>query len=231
MSVSNAPRQDRFDYSTPIITQQQFYQTNFLKRYDQTEKHPAKTSVISSLRSLTDSSKNFETIIQTIESIPDGHDITRTYTSDLFIAHQKFYCYINEQLCRDNIDVVSKLMPLIRRATRQINYNAPSSNVVVYRGMTLNSSQKAFFTNCTVFRFPGFTSTSKAEHKAAIFGNTLFEIHIYGGCLQVRDVSTISFYPTEEEYLFSPYSLFQVTGVNGNRIVLKAIDNLSKIGM
>lgn len=230
MSSTGGPRQDRFDYSIPIITQNEFYKTNFLKCYDQTERHPDKASVINSLRTLENGSNNFAKIIQSIENESGEHDVIRTYSSDFFVAHQKFYCYANQQLCGDNMDTVSKLMPLIRRATRQINYHAPSSTLVVYRGMTLSNSQKAFFTTGTIFRFPGFTSTSKSKCKAQIFGsNTLFEIHIYAGCLQVRDIASISYYPSEEEYLFSPYSLFEVTAKNDDLIVLKAIDNMSKV--
>jgi hypothetical protein len=232
MSSAGGPRQDRFDYSIPIITQDEFYKTNFLKCYDQTERHPGKTPVINSLRTLENGTGKFAKIIESIEKESDESDVIRTYSSDFFVAHQKFYCYTNQQLCADNMETMSKLMPLIRRATRQINYHAPSSELVVYRGMTLNNSQKAFFTTGTVFRFPGFTSTSKSKDKAQLFGsNTLFEIRIYAGCLQVRDIASISYYPSEEEYLFSPYSLFEVTAKNDNLIVLKAIDNMSRAGM
>lgn len=122
-------------------------------------------------------------------------------------------------------------MPLIRKATRQINYNAPTEDVVVYRGMAMDSSQISYFKKGVVFRFPGFTSTSISYDVAKSFGaNTMFEIHIYAGCLQVRDVASISHYPGEQEFLFSPYSLFEVIDIKTDRFVLKAIDNLSNVG-
>jgi len=85
------------------------------------------------------------------------------------------------------------MMPLIHRSTSQINYKAPKEACVVYRGMYLNNQQRAYFKIGTIFRFPGFTSTSKSKSLAEGRGNTLFEIHIYAGCLQVRDVSRVSF--------------------------------------
>ena len=127
--------------------------------------------------------------------------------------------------------IISKLMPLIRKATKQINYNAPTESLVVYRGMKLDAKQKAFFKMGAIFRFPGFTSTSRSVEIAKAHSgiNAIFEIHIYAGCLQVRDVASISHYPVEEEYLFPPYSLFEVTDVQLDRFVLRAIDNLSQI--
>ena len=97
--------------------------------------------------------------------------------------------------------------------------------------MKLTDKQKAYFKTNTVFRFPGFTSTSKSKAAAQKFGLVLFEIHIPAGCKQVRNVAAISHSKDEQEYLFSPYSLFKVTGRTLECIILKAIDNQSKIGM
>ncbi|UJR06789.1 hypothetical protein I4U23_011076 [Adineta vaga] len=164
MSYSYNPRQDRSDYTIPIVTQDEFYKKNFFKCYDQTIRNFDKAFVINSLRALEDGSGKFSSIIQSIENESDDYDVIRTYSSDMFVHHQKFYCYVNQQLCADNMETISKLMPMIRRATRQINYQAPASTLVVYRG---------------------FTSTSTSIYNAQIFGNTLFEIHIYAGCVQL----------------------------------------------
>ncbi|CAF4856534.1 unnamed protein product, partial [Rotaria sp. Silwood2] len=74
-------------------------------------------------------------------------------------------------------------MPLIRRATHQINNNPPSSDCVVYRGINLTDDHKKPFKVGAVFQFPGFVSTSKCKEKAMGFGNTLLTIRIYFGCL------------------------------------------------
>ena len=103
------------------------------------------------------------------------------------MGSQTFYNYINQQLCLDSRSTLQHLMPLIRRATHQINYNSPKSGYV-YRGMKLNYDQRRFFQPGCVFRFPGFTSTSKSKMQAEHFGDVLFQIYIYSECLQVRDV-------------------------------------------
>lgn len=229
VSASNDLRQDRFDYSIPFVTQGQFYQTNFLVSYDATERCPSKAAVINSLRSLSDTGADiFAEIIRSIEKEPDDYDVIRTYSSEILVEKQKFYCYVNQQLCLDNRAVISKLMPFIRRATNQINYHSLSSDFVVYRGMKLTISQRSYFKKGAIFRFPGFTSTTKSKFKAQFFGDTMLEIHVFAQCLQVRDIASISYYPYEDEYLFSPYSLFEVTDSHDNVIILKAIDNLDK---
>jgi len=91
--------------------------------------------------------------------------------------------------------------------------------------MNLDDKQRAFFKIGIKFRFPGFTSTSKIRNPPRIYGNTVFEIKVDANCLQVRDISNISHYPQEQEYLFSPYSLFEVIDTYDDTIVLKAHDN------
>ncbi|CAF3572516.1 unnamed protein product [Rotaria socialis] len=226
-------RQDRFNPKVPIVTQTEFYKANFLKHYDKVPKDPSFSSVIESLKELDDDDGDgdFSDLIDRLESLSEEDDVIRTYSSEIEVGVKHFYTYVNEQLCKDDNSTVSKLMPLIRRATHQINYKAPKNACVVYRGIDLNDSYKKYFKVGTIFRFPGFTSTSLSREKAETFGDTLFKIKIYSGCLQVRDLSKISDFPEEEEYLFSPYSLFEVTEKNDEMITLKAHDNLEKIGM
>jgi hypothetical protein len=224
-------REDRFFCSIPFVTQEAFYKTAFLTLYEETEKHPVYNAVILALKNLQNKTVDCTDLIQEIKTVLNEHDVIRAYTSNVTVGSQTFYNYMNQQLCNDNRDTLRHLMPLIRRATRQINRHAPSCQCIAYRGMKLSKQQGAFFTIGTIFRFPGFTSTSKSQYQAKKFGNTLFEIHIYAGCLQVRDVSDISHFPSEQEYLFSPYSLFEVTGLSNGMIILNAIDNMSKVGM
>lgn len=224
-------REDRFFVQIPYRTQKEFYDSAFLEHYDQTERRPEKQTAISSLKSLSHAFGNAHLVHKAIETEPEEHDVIRTYTSDLKYGTQRFYSFINKQLADDSGHILVKLMPLIRRATSQINFKPPLADCVVYRGMALTNNQKEFFKNNTVFRFPGFTSTSKSKTAAKRFGAVLFEIHIPAGCKQVRNVAAISHFKDEEEYLFSPYSLFKVTGITAECIILRAIDNLSKIGM
>jgi hypothetical protein len=227
----NSLREDRFFSSIPFVTQENFYQSHFLQLYDETQREPETTTVIKSLHDLEDGSQKYLKIIQDIQMTPDEHDVIRVYTSNIEVDSQTFYNHLNEQLCKDNKPTLRHLMPFIRRATYQINRHAPPHECVAYRGMNLNNKQRAYFKTGTIFRFPGFTSTSRSKRLAESFGNTLFEIHIYAGCLQVRDVSDISHFPNENEYLFSPYSLFKVIDIKEKMIILRAIDNMSKVGM
>ncbi|CAM4836363.1 unnamed protein product [Rotaria magnacalcarata] len=127
---------------------------------------------------------------------------------------------------QDDPRTMKTLMPFIRRATRQINQHSPSSQRIVYRGMTLTNEQCAFFTVNKIFRFPGFTSTSEDQNVAQQFGNVLLEIEVPHPCYQVRNISHISYYQSEREWLFSPYSQFQVMNRNNNTIYLRSLDNL-----
>ncbi|CAF1252321.1 unnamed protein product [Rotaria sp. Silwood1] len=224
-------RQDRFNPSVPIVTQTDFYNSNFLKHYDKTPKTPTRSNVHKSLKELDDGSVEFQEILKTLKDLPREENAIRMYSSNHTIGTQRCYTFINEQIHEDDDDTISKLMPLIRRATNQINYNPPSNDCVVYRGINLTNDNKKLFNIGTIFRFPGFVSTSKNKEKAKSFGNTLLTIKIYSGCLQVRDISSISYFPEEEEYLFSPYSLFEVIDTNSETITLKAHDNKKKIGM
>ncbi|CAF3424578.1 unnamed protein product [Rotaria sp. Silwood2] len=120
-------------------------------------------------------------------------------------------------------------MPFIRRATYQINYHGPDESCVVYRGMELDEDQLDFFTPGKVFRFPGFTSTSTIKSVAKGFGDTLFKIHVFSQCPQVRNIAEVSYFPMEEEWLFVPYSLFKVTKSEDRVITLKAMDNVNDV--
>lgn len=172
---------------------------------------------------------NFQEVCNLIKNTPSSHDIIKTYSSDIRTGTHTFYSYINKQLCNDNGDTLRKLMPLIRRATKQINLNEPDEECVVYRGMNLNSEQCDCFQIDTIFRFPGLTSTSKSEFSAKRFGKNLFKIIISPRCPQVKNMTDISCFPLEEEYLFSPYSRFHLIEKNGNYITLQAYDNLDPI--
>ena len=153
----------------------------------------------------------------------------RIYTSNELFGSTVFYDYINDQLRKDNKDKLRKMMPFIRRATYQINHNGPSQNLTVYRGMHLTKNNQGFFTSGKIFRFQGFTSTSTQKWVASGFGNTLFEIEIHAGCEQVRNVADISYFSIEQEWLFSPYSRFQVQGKHHDVIQLKALDNVAQV--
>jgi hypothetical protein len=157
------------------------------------------------------------------------YNVLKAYSSNEIFGSTEFFNYVNQQLCKDNESALKKLMPFIRRATKQINDNGPSHDCIVYRGMKLNNRQRGYFTAGKIFRFPGFTSTSTRRDVASYFGNTLFEIRIPAGCRQVRDIAMISCYRYEEEWLFSPYSRFRVQEKRHDMIVLESMDNVTEV--
>ncbi|CAF4681813.1 unnamed protein product, partial [Rotaria sp. Silwood2] len=182
--------------------------------------------VISSLIGLCGVNDRDHPALQSIAFEPKDHDAIKTYSSDLIFGSKKFYAYVNKQLMQDDAWPLNKLMPFIRRTTSQINNHGPSQDCVAYRGMYLSYEQRHFFTVNKVFRFPGFTSTTRKKQVARVVGNTLFEIHISAGCHQVRDTSQFSHFKHEDELLFSPYSRFRVVKINVEIITLHALENL-----
>lgn len=222
-------RQDRFFSSIPGVTDETFNRSNFLKLYNQTEKQPSYQSVVNTLLTLPKLHDRSHPIIQCIQNEPESYDVVKTFTSEFLLGSDKFYKYINQKLVNDKYHELKKLMPYIRRATRQINYHTPNTNCILYRGMYLNDEQIQFFTIGKYFRFPGFTSTTQNPYVAQQFGNIIFMIHLIAPCHQVINMTHFSFYPHEQEWLFSPYSRFQVIDRKPNLIILKSIDNLATI--
>ncbi|CAF1132466.1 unnamed protein product [Rotaria sordida] len=222
-------RQDRFFNLLPGVTDEQFKNSQFLKLYDQTERCPSCSSVINSLLTLQVINNRSHPILRSIKNEPDAYDTIKVYTSNFDFGSMKFYKYVNEQLMNDDKKILANLIPFIRRATNQINHNSTTEDCILYRGMHLNDQQRQFFTIGKFFRFPGFTTTTENIEVARSFGNTLFEIHILAPCHQVINVTNISYYEEEREWLFSPYSRFQVTGKKDEFIILQSVDNLLDI--
>lgn len=222
-------RKDRFYFKIVGIPDEEFEKSNFLKYYKKTESCPSHHIVIDSLRKLKQIRHRSHPICAAIESNSKESDAVTTYTSDMRYGKRKFYRYVNEQICRDDNQRLKRLMPFIRRATSQINYHGPETELVLYRGITLTRHQNAFFIPGKMFRFPGFTSATEDANVAQQFGTTLFAIYIPVRCAQVRSIANVSCFPEEAEWLFAPYSRFRVVENVGNVISLMSLDNIGDI--
>lgn len=225
-------RQDRFFSAIPGVDDEKFENSDFLRLYNQTEKRPSTDSVTRALRTLPstrEESHSMHQIIRAIENAPREYNAAKVYTSNLPLGSQRFYGYVNRKLMQDDYAALEKLMPFIRRATSQINEYASDRDCTLYRSMTLNDQQIQYFTIGKCFRFPGFTSTSENERTAREFGNVCFTIHVTAPCHQVINMTRKSYIRTEQEWLFSPYSCFQVIGRNGHEITLRTLENLTPI--
>jgi hypothetical protein len=128
-------RENRFFCSISFVTQEDFYKSSFLQLYDRTEQYSDTKTVINSLSNLQDGHQKCRRVILNLKIMPNAYDVIRVYTSNIEVGTQTFYNYINEQLCKDNKETLCHLMPLIRRATYQINRNASSSECIAYQGM------------------------------------------------------------------------------------------------
>lgn len=222
-------RKDRFYYKIVGVPDEEFEKSTFLKYYKKTESCPSHQTVIDSLRKLKQIRHRSHPICAAIENNSKENDVVTTYTSDMLYGKRKFYRYVNEQICRDDKQRLKRLMPFIRRATSQINYHGPETELVLYRGVMHRRDQNMFYTPGKMFRFPGFTSTSTDPNVAKDFGTTLLEIHVPPRCAQVRNIANVSCFPGEAEWLFAPYSRFKVIENAGNFIRLMSLDNIDDI--
>lgn len=79
---------------------------------------------------------------------------------------------------------------------------------IVYRGVNLTDEQRLNFMKSNI-HFSSFTSTSKNRNVADIFGNTLLIIELNQPTTRCgSDISMISNFPDEEEFLILPGSIF-----------------------
>ena len=84
-------REDRFYVTVPFVTQAEFYyQTNFLRCYDQTVRCPTIDVVVQGLRDLHSDTQNFNRIIRSLQQEPDAYDVIRLYTSNTYWSGKHF---------------------------------------------------------------------------------------------------------------------------------------------
>ena len=90
--------------------------------------------------------------------------------------------------------------------------NGLGSTITVYRGAELADDLIANFRNAkhnTRYEFPGFTSTSTDQEVAELYsGNVIFHIDI--SLKDGNDLSLLSQFPDEKEFLLVPAFLFQM---------------------
>ncbi|CAF2876126.1 unnamed protein product [Rotaria sp. Silwood2] len=182
---------------------------------------PSNDAIIESLFRLRRIHDRHPPILQLNQYENSEYNVLNAYSSNEMFGSTEFYNYVHEQLRNDNKTPLTHMMPFIRRATSQINNNGPLYDCVVYRSMNLSNKDRNFFTSGKIFRFLGFTSTSTLREVARRFGDTLIEIRISAGCRQVRNITNISYFTAEQEWLFPPYSCFRVGGKDHDLIVLE----------
>ncbi|CAF1575438.1 unnamed protein product [Didymodactylos carnosus] len=92
----------------------------------------------------------------------------------------------------------------------------PRDTETVYRGLGLNDEQRKEYMKTKIV-FTAFTSTSRNRTAAEMFGNTLLIMNLKDDHMSKRDqcganISHLSHFPDEEEFLIWPGRIFHFTG-------------------
>jgi hypothetical protein len=114
------------------------------------------------------------------------------------------YKLINITLRNEDYSKLDTLGPYCWMLWCYINTNTKFTEFTVYRGCTLTDAMIADYKNSigTKIKWSSVTSTSRSRQLAEQFGNTLFVIQILDKSYNpFRDISSLSYYPNEEEVL------------------------------
>ncbi|CAF2142897.1 unnamed protein product [Rotaria magnacalcarata] len=142
-----------------------------------------------------------------------GKTLVNLYTRDTF------WCKLINSVIRDlstmtrkKVNTIGPFCVLLRSYINDQGDNPFPS--IVYRGLTLTDEERKNFMK-EEMRFTAFTSTSKNRTLAELLGNTLLIIDLnvkerrHGSLIKIgRDISMMSNFPEEEEYLIIPRSTF-----------------------
>lgn len=149
----------------------------------------------------------------------------KLYTKECFL-----YKFINKTLRENDLTKLETTGPFCYLLF--LHLQGIIKDTEVYRGATLDPDTIQFYKEAIdVWRcWSAFSSTSKNRRKAENFGNTLFIIKIERAIFS-EDISSHSYYPTEEEVLLSPGTKFCVSKVefvpenNKHYIYLRIFDH------
>lgn len=147
---------------------------------------------------------------------------------------ESFLCYwLNELLRNENwveINVLNVYLICLLYIFTHATYIIPDNTkkVILYRGTALTEQHLKYYHNIKMFSWNAVTSTSRNKNEALKFAcssgdkiGILFVIEANFGFFEDRegiiDVSQDSAYPHEEEVVFAPGSVFEVTGIYLNQ--------------
>jgi hypothetical protein len=152
------------------------------------------------LRTVQKFGKNFGATWQSRHPSKIGQMCAFLYTRDSF-----WYKLVNAILRDPNTitcEHVKTFGPFCWLLDRYIGGHDEEDSVTVYRGMTLSDEQrKEFMREDETVTFPSFTSTTKNRRVAEMYsGNSLLIMDIRGSP-RGEDISSLSNFPDEEEYL------------------------------
>ncbi|CAF4590994.1 unnamed protein product, partial [Didymodactylos carnosus] len=132
------------------------------------------------------------------------------------------------------IEQIKTLGPFCWILDWYITKKGSGGNFTVYRGLTITDEQRQQFIKKTEdIEFISFTSTSRNRKLAEVFGNTLlvFDLDVissfHGTHVKCgKDISFLSRFPEEEEYLMYPGRLFRFVQYEYDSDTMKHIIHL-----
>ena len=148
----------------------------------------------------------------------------------LYSAASFLYKLLNSTLRNHDESKIDTLGPFSYLLWQYLLFNKDKNVRLVYRGVNLTQEmieeyKKTVDDECPGFRkkiiWPAFTSTTKDRQVAEIYGNTLFIISLLDG--NRKDISSLSFFPDEQEVLLGNDYVFLVDNVEYDSITKKYI--------
>ena len=191
------------------------------------------------IKSLADTLEDFRTIEN------DGENIIKLYTLQKGSYYQDFNNWLN------NLDplAIQKTSWFIAMVIYCLNLYGKKKGIkddglILYRGLLLNFSDLLSYEALKgeLICYPAFTSTSKKKEVVQGFAKnekkeekyetiiTINYLYKKGFIPNVVDVSEISNFKEESEYLFFPFTFFRVKNININYIEKTAEIELDSIG-
>ena len=166
------------------------------------------------------------------ESVSPGRSAVRLWTSAQKLrGEEKEFCSIVNEVAREDWP---EMMDCLASIVRAINQECCVTNRrggpaaaprpidgVCFRGGGFKDDLRGFFAPGKQFRQPAFLATSFAQsvaqnfigfqEKTSTVSRVLWQIHVPDGCLHANLIpSDLTHVDGEQEYLFAPYSAFQV---------------------
>ena len=146
----------------------------------------------------------------------------RIWTSDKRLQDRELCSILNEAIRNDDVELLPHAMVIVKALNQHLitrhQPRAVDDNMLLYRGAGLPDVHRSFFTVGKVFRVPMFMATSVNRKVAMRFSYNahtsdcpavLWTIRFPEDCYHMNLLS-VSEKPHEQEYLFTPYSVFTV---------------------
>lgn len=133
----------------------------------------------------------------------------------LYSAESFLYKLLNTTLQSKDMSKLDTLGPFCILLWLHLKSNNDKQDQLLYRGMTLTDEMIEEYKQAVghTIVWNAFTSTSKDPRIAERFGNTFFIILVKDVSKWLSDISSLSYYPHEQEVLLQNYCVFTIDKV------------------